>query len=151
MMTGNFFGSSSANVKEGDRYFVYRSFDNALSDSGVKTFVKEEVGYLHPNSGYQYLPTGDRSAFDTLGLQNVEGAVTEYVEQRGISGAATVAVQLFGSRFHTGILSEVSGVIQTPLFESITKSSPVAVSGLRLGGASEKIKKNYVYYLGDRP
>jgi len=151
MMTGNFFGSSSANVKEGDRYFVYRSFDSALSDSGVKTFVKEEVGYLHPNSGYQYLPTGDGFAFDTLGLQNVEGAVTEYVEQRGISGAATVAVQLFGSRFHTGVLSEVSGVIQTPLFESITKSSPVAVSGLRLGGASEKIKKNYVYYLGDRP
>jgi len=151
MMTGNLIGIGTSSYQEGDRYFLCRSFDSALSDKGVKTFVKEEVGYLHPNSGYQYLPTGDRFAFDTLGLQNVEGAVTEYVEQRGISGAATVEVQLFGSRFHTGILSEVSGVIQTPLFESITKSSPVAVSGLRLGGASEKIKKNYVYYLGDRP
>ncbi|HCT53422.1 MAG TPA: hypothetical protein DF712_13290, partial [Balneola sp.] len=80
-----FFGASTVNTGEGDRYFLYRSFDDALSASGVKTFVKEEVGYLHPNSGYQYLPTGE-NAFDTLGLQNVDGAVTKYIEQRGVSG-----------------------------------------------------------------
>ncbi len=151
MMTGNFIGIGTSSYQEGDRYFLFRSFDNALSDKGVKTFEKEEVGYLHPDSGYQYLPTGDRFAFDTLGLQNVEGAVTEYVEQRGISGAATVEVQLFGSRFQTGILSGISGVNQTPLYETVTNVPAVNTSGIRLGGLSEKLKKNYVYYLGDRP
>jgi hypothetical protein len=121
-----------------------------LSDSGVKGFVKEEVGYLHPDSGYQYLPTGEKSAFDTLGLQNVEGAVNEYIEQRGTSGAATVSVQLFGSRFQTGVLSGISGVIQTPLYETIINAPSISTSGIRLEGLSVKFKKNYIYYLGNR-
>ena len=151
MLTGNFFGATSVNTGEGDRYFLYRSFDAALSNSGVKSFVKEEVGYLDPSSGYQYLPTGERSAFDTLGLQNVEGAVSEYVEQRGISGAAEISVQLYGSRFMTGVLSGISGVAQAPLYRTVIDRPAIPTSGVRVDKSlSELFKKNYIYYLGER-
>ena len=150
MLTGNFIGIGSSSSEEGDRYFVYRSFDNALSDNGVKTFVKEEVGYLHPDSGYQYLPTGERAAFDTLGLQNVEGAVQQYIEQTGISGAAEITVKLYGSRFMTGVLSGISGVKQEPVYRTVIDVPALPTSGVRLGGLSESFKKDYVYYLGER-
>ena len=78
MLTGNFFGASTVDTGEGDRFFEYRFFDLDTTTG----FVAEEVGYLHPDSGYQYSPTGDRAAFDTLGLRNVDGAVKEYVEQQ---------------------------------------------------------------------
>lgn len=150
MQTGNFFSQTSVNTGEGDRFFTYRSFDDALSASGLKSFVKEEVGYLHPNSGYQYLPTGERSAFDTLGLQNVEGAVSEYVEQRGISGAGTVSVKLFGSRFLTGTLSGISGVIQQPAYQTVIDQPAIPTSGVRMNVAANDFKKNYFYFLGER-
>jgi hypothetical protein len=150
MRTGNFFGASSVNTGEGDRYFIYRSFDNALSDSGIKSFVKEEVGYLHPNSGYQYLPTGDSSAFDTLGLRGVDGAVTEYAEQIGISGAGTVAVQLYASRMLTGITSGISGILQEPLAETIIDRPATLNSGIRMNVNAINFKKDYIYYLGER-
>lgn len=149
MFTGNFFGASTVNTGEGDRYFLYRSFDDALSASGVKTFVKEEVGYLHPNSGYQYSPTGE-NAFDTLGLQNVDGAVTEYIEQRGISGAATVGVTLFGSRFLTGITSGISGVRQVPKYETTIEREARIESGISISVPANLFKKNFIYYLGER-
>lgn len=151
MLTGNFFGATSVNTGEGDRYFIYKSLDA----SGTKLFSKHEVGFLHPDSGYKYLPTGDK-AFDTLGLRGVEGAVNEYVEQRGISGAATVLVKLYGSRFMTGILSGISGVVQEPLYETtkVEGVNPYGIkinsSGIRKGGDSLKLKKNYIYYLGER-
>ena len=144
MLTGNFFGATSVNTGEGDRYFIYKNIEK----SGVKTFSKEEVGFLHPDSGYQYLPTGD-NAFATLGLQNVEGAVSEYVEQRGISGAASVLVKLYASRFMVGTLSGISGVVQEPVFETTTING-VDSSGVRKVGESLKLKKNYIYYLGER-
>ena len=150
MMTGNFVGIGTTSAKEGDRFFVYRSFDSALSDSGVKTFVKEEIGYLHPDSGYQYLPTGDKSAFDTLGLQNVDGAVNLYMEQRGISGAGEVTVQLYGSRMLTGILSGVSGVVQEPLYQTVIDKPATPSSGVRFGGLAEGFKKNFIYFKGER-
>ena len=150
MRTGNLIGIGSTAIEEGDRYFAYYSFDSALSDSGVTTFNKEEVGFLHPDSGYQYLPTGEQ-AFATLGLQDVEGALLQYTEQEGISGAGTVSVEFFGSRFQTGILSEISGVIQEPLYETALNTPTLPTSGIRLGGLAEKLKKNYVYYLGKRP
>ena len=149
MFTGNFFGASTVNTGEGDRYFLYRSFDDALSASGVKTFVKEEVGYLHPNSGYQYSPTGE-NAFDTLGLQNVDGAVTEYIEQRGISGAATVGVTLFGSLFLTGVTSGISGVRQVPKYETIVEREARIESGISISVPANLFKKNFIYYLGER-
>jgi hypothetical protein len=152
MRTGNFFGGSITSTGEGDRYFIYRSFDDALSASGVKSFVKEEVGALYGGggSGYQYTPTGDRRAFDTLGLRDIDVAVREYVEQVGISGAGTVAVQLYGSRMMTGITSGVSGVRQEPVYRTVIAKPAVATSGVRLGGLSQDFKKNYIYYLGER-
>ena len=114
MLSGGFSFDSNTNTGEGDRYFEY----NAFIESGIKTFSKQEVGFLKGDSGYQYLPTGE-GAFDTLGLQNVEGAVGEYIEERAISGAQKVLVKLFGSRIQTGILDEVSGVVQQPLYEDI--------------------------------
>jgi hypothetical protein len=123
-----------------------------LSASGVKSFVKEEVGALYGGggSGYQYTPTGDRRAFDTLGLRDIDVAVREYVEQVGISGAGTVAVQLYGSRMMTGITSGVSGVRQEPVYRTVIAKPAVATSGVRLGGLSQDFKKNYIYYLGER-
>ena len=148
MRTGSLIGIGTTNQEEGGRYFAYYSFDSAVVN-GVTTFNKEEVGFLHPDSGYQYLPTGEK-AFATLGLQDVEGEIQRYTEQEGISGAGTVSVEFFGSRFQTGPLSEVSGVIQEPLYEDIIRATTHASSGIRVGGSSEKLKKNYVYYLGDR-
>lgn len=150
MLTGNFFNATSTNTGEGDRYFIYRSFDDALSDSGVKTFVKEEVGALYGGggSGYQYTPTGE-GAFDTLGLRNIDVAVNEYVEQRGISGAAEVGVTLFGSRMQTGVLSGISGVIQTPLYQEVTDRAGTPTSGVTFLGESALFKKDFIKFLGE--
>ncbi len=150
MLTGNFFNATSTNTGEGDRYFIYRSFDDALSDSGVKTFVKEEVGALYGGggSGYQYTPTGE-GAFDTLGLRNIDVAVNEYVEQRGISGAAEVGVTLFGSRIQTGVLSGISGVIQTPLYQEVTDRAGTPTSGVAFLGESALFKKDFIKFLGE--
>ena len=146
MLTGNFIYQATANIEEGDRYFVYRSCDVG----GTTNFVKEEIGFLHPDSGYQYLPTGDTSAFDTLGLQDVDEYIGEYIEHRGISGEAEISVQLFGSRMQAGTLDEISGVIQTPRYETITTIPESKNSGIRMDVSSEDLKKNYIYYLGER-
>ena len=152
MLTGSYFGASSVNTGEGDRYFVYRSFDAALSDSGVKTFVKEEVGALYgaEGSGYQYTPTGDRRAFDTLGLRNIDVAVNEYVEQRGLSGAATVAVKLYESRFITGVTSGISGVKQVPAYRTVIERPELTQSGVRMGGNANLLKKNFIFFMKER-
>ena len=146
MLTGNFIYQTTANIEEGDRYFVYRSCD--VGDT--TNFVKEEIGFLHPDSGYQYLPTGDTSAFDTLGLQDVEGAIGQYIEHRGISGAAEISVQLFGSRMQAGTLDEISGVVQTPRYETVITIPELDNSGIRMDVSSEGLGKNYIYYLGER-
>ena len=145
MLSGGFSFDSNTNTGEGDRYFEY----NAFIESGIKTFSKQEVGFLKGDSGYQYLPTGE-GAFDTLGLQNVEGAVGEYIEERAISGAQKVLVKLFGSRIQTGILDEVSGVVQQPLYEDIIDGEVFVSSGVEMGAESELFKKDYIYYLGER-
>jgi hypothetical protein len=85
-----------------------------------------------------------------LGLQDVEGAVAEYIEQRGISGAATVSVQLFGSRIQTGVLDKISGVIQEPMYETVIDTPKSNDSGIRMDVSGEYLKKDYIYYLGDR-
>ena len=145
MLSGGFSLDTNTNTGEGDRYFEY----NAFIESGIKTFSKQEVGFLKGDSGYQYLPTGE-GAFDTLGLQNVEGAVGEYIEEQAISGAQKVLVKLFGSRIQTGILDEVSGVVQQPLYEDIIDGEVFVSSGVKMGAESELFKKDYIYYLGER-
>ena len=49
----------------------------------------------------------------------------------------------------TGTLNEISGVTQTALTKSIDVPA-IPVSGITLSGDSEAIKKNYIYYLGQR-
>ena len=56
----------------------------------------------------------------------------------------------------TGILSGISGVVQEPLYETtkVEGVNPYGIkinsSGIRKGGDSLKLKKNYIYYLGER-
>tara|TARA_R100000734_G_C3316894_1_gene109633 strand:+ start:842 stop:2236 length:1395 start_codon:yes stop_codon:yes gene_type:complete len=145
MLSGGFTLDDTTNTGEGDRYFEYTSF----IESGIKTFSKQEVGFLKQDSGYQYLPTGE-GAFDTLGLQNVDGAVNEYLEDQTISGAQKVLVKLFGSRMQTGILEEVSGVRQEPIYENMTDGKVFVNSGVTMGLDAESFKKDFIYYLGQR-
>tara|TARA_R100001460_G_scaffold43761_1_gene80117 strand:- start:2042 stop:3442 length:1401 start_codon:yes stop_codon:yes gene_type:complete len=144
MFTGSLVENGTTNIKEGDRYFVYETFNL----DGVTGFTKEEVGFLHPNSGSQYTPTGE-AAFDTLGLRDVEGAVSQFIEARGLSGSNTITVKLFGSRMQTGILSDVSGIVQEPLFETVIDKAAVPTSGVNFLGESLDFKKNFIKYLGD--
>jgi hypothetical protein len=149
MLTGSFFNAVGASIAEGDRYFIYRSFNDALSDSGVSTFVKEEVGALYGGmgSGYQYTPTGE-NAFDTLGLRDIDVAINEYTEVKGISGAATVGVTLFGSRMLTGVTTGISGISQTPLYQKVIDKPAIASSGVKFLGESAAFKKNFIKFLG---
>ena len=145
MLTGGLTASSTASKFEGDVYFEYNTFE----EGGVTTFNKEQVGLLHPDSGYQYVPSGD-SAFSTLGLRHVESQVQNYIERKGISGSATVGVKLYGFRFQAGDLPDVSGVTQIPLFETVEDRPALKASGVRLSGPSDLFKKDYVYYKGER-
>ena len=145
MRTGDLVADGTVNKEEGELYFQYNTFEL----NGVTTFNKEQVGYLHPLSGYQYLPSGD-GAHATLGLRDVEGAVSQFIEREGFSGSATVAVSLFGSRSLTGVLSEISGVSQVPIYQTVTDTPSVISSGIELSGPSDLFKKDYIYYKGVR-
>ena len=51
----------------------------------------------------------------------------------------------------TGVLSGISGVIQTPLYQTVIDRPAIPTSGVRVDKAlSELFKKNYIYYLGER-
>ena len=145
LLTGGLASSSTDDKFEGDIYLNYHTFE----EGGVTTFNKEQIGILHPDSGYQYLPSGD-SAFATLGLRHVESQIQTYIERQDISGAATVAVKLYGFRFQTGELPDISGVVQTPLFETVVDRPSISSSGIILSGPSKLFKKDYVYYKGER-
>ena len=139
MLTGGLASSSTDDKFEGDIYLNYHTFE----EGGVTTFNKEQIGILHPDSGYQYLPSGD-SAFATLGLRHVESQIQTYIERQDISGAATVAVKLYGFRFQTGELPDISGVVQTPLFETVVDRPSISSSGIILSGPSKLFKKELV-------
>ena len=145
MRTGDLVADGTVNKEEGELYFQYNTFEL----NGVTTFNKEQVGYLHPLSGYQYLPSGD-GAHATLGLRDVEGAVSQFIEREGISGSATIGVNLYGSRLLTGVLSEISGVSQIPIYQTVTDTPSVISSGIDLSGPSDLFKKDYIYYKGVR-
>ena len=59
-------------------------------------------------------------------------------------------MKLFGSRIQTGILEEVSGVIQQPIYEDIIDGEVFISSGVEMSAESELFKKDYIYYLGER-
>ena len=144
MQTGSSAESSSQAVEEGDKYYKYYTLNNG----DVKTFYKEEIGYLDPNSGYTYVPTGS-GAFATLGLSNVGANIATHVETEGVDSAGTVTMNLYESVVMTGILNEISGVTQTALTKTVDVPA-IPVSGITLSGDSEALKKNYIYYLGQR-
>ena len=144
MQTGSSAESSSQAVEEGDKYYKYYTLNNG----DVKTFYKEEIGYLDPSSGYTYVPTGS-GAFATLGLSNVGANIATHVETEGVDSAGTVTMNLYESVVMTGILNEISGVTQTALTKTVDVPA-IPVSGITLSGDSEGLKKNYIYYLGQR-
>ena len=144
MQTGSSAEGVSQSVIEGDKYYKYYTLDNG----DVKTFYKEEIGYLDLSSGYTYVPTGS-GAFATLGLSNVGANIATHVETEGVDSAGTVTMNLYESVIMTGTLNEISGVTQTALTKSIDVPA-IPVSGITLSGDSEAIKKNYIYYLGQR-
>ena len=145
MLTGEIVADGTVNKKEGELFFQYDTFEL----NGVTTFNKEQVGFLHPLSGYQYLPTGD-GAFDTLGLQDVEGAVSNFIEREGVSGSQTISVKLYASKALAGDLPEVSGVRQVPLLQTVVDIPSVNTSGVDLSVPSDLFKKDYIYYKGVR-
>jgi hypothetical protein len=145
MYTGQLVADGNLTKEEGELYFQYQTY----SLSGITTFNKEQIGFLHPDSGYQYMPTGE-GAFATLGLREVEGNVAKFIERSGFSGAATVGVTLKGVNTLTGTLSDVSGVVQEPLFQTVVDRPAVPSSGIDMSLPSDLLKKNYIYYMGVR-
>jgi len=141
--TGSISLTSSESRSEGERYYKYYTLNNG----DVKTFYKEELGQLHSNSGYIYYPTGE-GAYDTLGLNDVSESIQTYAEFTGIT-QDKITIDLYGKTPLTGVLSEVSGVNQTALTESVTFVEP-ASSGVNLTENADKFKKNYIYYMGGK-
>ena len=58
-------------------------------------------------------------------------------------------MNLYKSIVQTGTLNEISGITQTALIESINVPA-IPISGITLSGDSDGLKKNYIYYLGQR-
>jgi len=50
----------------------------------------------------------------------------------------------------TGVLSEISGVSQIPIYQTVTDTPSVISSGIDLSGPSDLFKKDYIYYKGVR-
>tara|TARA_B100000131_G_scaffold272543_1_gene273542 strand:+ start:2283 stop:3704 length:1422 start_codon:yes stop_codon:yes gene_type:complete len=151
MITGSITAGTPHDTGEGARYFKYYTLNNG----DVSGFYKEEVGFLHPSSGYSYLPTGE-NAMDTLGLRPVSGQIIPYLETRGIQTGGSVTINLYDSVPMTGILSQISGITQTPLTETVVIPA-IPSSGIRLDfdlsfneGLSSLFKKDFIYFLGKR-
>ena len=144
MHTGSITADTPHDTGEGERYFKYYTLDNG----DVKTFYREELGFLDPDSGFTYLPTGD-GAFATLGLRNVEGEIATYSEIEGIKTGGSVMINLYDSIAQTGVLSQISGVAQTPLSQVIDITTPPS-SGVSLLGDSSLLKKDFLFFLGER-
>jgi hypothetical protein len=141
--------NSSEDKKEGERYYKYYTLNNGDSE----TFYKEEIGQLHSNSGLVYYPTGE-NAFDTLGLNDISESIQTYAEvsglaRRGHGTTDSLTIDLHGKNALTGILSEVSGILETALSEETFSIVP-ASSGVELADDSEFLKKDYIYYMGGR-
>ena len=144
MQTGSFASDSTSSVEEGDKYFKYYTLDNG----DAKTFYKEEIGFLNPASGFNYAPTGS-GAFATLGLNDISASINTFTETTGIEGAGNVTIPLYKSLIQTGTLNEISGITTTALTETISVPA-IPISGIVLSGDSETLKKDYIYYMGQR-
>ena len=144
MLTGSMEAGTPHNTGEGDRYFAYY----ALNNGDVKTVYKEELGFVETGSGYFYLPTGD-GAFATLGLRPVSGEITPYTLAEGIKTGGSVEVNLYGTTAQTGVLPQISGVLQTAETQ-IWEVPATPTSGVTLLGDAELLKKDFLFFLGER-
>lgn len=142
--------TSSEFYKEGERYYKYYTLNSVIDGSSSEIFYKEELGHLSPDETerYSYSPTGS-DAFDTLGLQNISGSISDYYIE-SYTGQKTTTISLYGSRPLTGELNEISGVKLTNLTESVTSTLTEASSGIKLTGRAEDFLMNYIYYDTDR-
>ena len=140
-LSGGFSLSGTSSRKEGSRIFNYYSGD------GIS--YKEEIGLLHSGYSGTYNPTG-LNAFDTLGLQNVSQNINIFNEQSGVLNTY-VNVPLYGVTALTGYTTEITGYLQVALTGKIYETG-AATSGVSFVETSSKdFKKNYIYYLGERP
>tara|TARA_R110002020_G_scaffold39575_1_gene117438 strand:- start:1724 stop:3106 length:1383 start_codon:yes stop_codon:yes gene_type:complete len=144
ILTGSFVSNSTSSVDEGDKYFKYYTLDNG----DAKTFYKEEIGYLNPASGFNYAPTGS-GAFATLGLNDITAAINTFTETTGIEDGGSITMKLYESVVQTGTLNEISGSTRTALSQLINVPA-IPVSGITLSGNSQDLKKDYIYYMGQR-
>ena len=145
MLTGSIKAGDLTGIDEGDRYFGYYTLNNG----DVKTVYKEEVGFLQTGSGYFYLPTGN-GAFDTLGLRPVTGEITPYTMTEGIKTGGSVRVNLYEPVAQTGVLDEISGIIQKPETQSQEVITAPPSSGVTMNGDSRLLKKDFLFFLKER-
>jgi hypothetical protein len=129
---------------EGDDTYVYYSYNNGQ----FTTSYEEKIGYLDPSNNYQYAPTGE-NAFDTLGLQTGSFTIDGSVEVNLANLPQTGSYKIYQKVEQTGILSEISGVVKTPLTKTVT-GQVVNQSGIAFNSDVEKLKRDYIYYKGLR-
>jgi len=137
---------STESKKEGERYYKYYTLTDPVTSA--ETFYKEEVGFLHPDYGNVYVPTG-QEAYDTLGLRNLSSTINTVIIDQ-YTGQETMSINFYGKTPLTGTLNEVSGVVQSAVNENYVVDTTDAASGLSLTGNSVDFKKNFIYYLGER-
>jgi hypothetical protein len=129
LFTGN------VQVKEGDRF--YRNYTSYL----------EEQGFLSGVNADKYSPTGD-AAFATLGLQTGNASSSGYSISQSFS-QSNVSIPLYQMVYLTGITDQISGVVNTTIYNTIY-STGAATSGVTISGNIDKLQKNYIYYMGNR-
>lgn len=143
--TGLFTGTSEVSSNnEGDDTYVFYNFDNGE----FKTTYKEKIGYLDADNNFQYSPTGE-NAFDTLGLQTGSFTVSGDIDLTLDAALKTGSYKIYQRVEQTGVLYELSGVTRTPLTETVTRTGP-ASSGIVFDVDSTDLKKDYIYYKGQR-
>lgn len=142
--TGMFTGASAVSGSEGDEVYVFYNYDN----DGLKTSYKEKLGYLDSSNSNNYAPTGE-GAFDTLGLQSGNYTLTGDIALNLEAKLSTGSYSIYQQVEQTGVLSVVSGVDKTALYESVTGSTG-QYSGIVFNESIEALKSDYIYYKGLR-
>lgn len=106
-----------------------------------------EVGVLSDSDSGSYNPTG-QGAYDTLGLQNYSVDISGYEDNLYFSGESGY-YPIYTCNPLTGELTEISGIEQVYGTTGFYIYEPNS-SGVTLELNSEKFKKDYIYYNGER-
>lgn len=137
ILTGGFSLSSSSSVLEGTTGgFLYST------DSGNYLEIQ---GILDPSLIGTYSPTGN-NAYDTLGLQNVSLSANVYTYSSGRQ-VANYQIPMYGKVALTGIIGQTL-ISETPLYD--IKYITGYQSGIIVTGLANDLKKDYIYFLGER-